>query len=101
VKIGNSAYEVRSLKLGLLCGKIFEYGVPSLREIKVDTKFKQLMVLWEVVIDDKQSYKMQIITLCGQNKCFFNPEAGGTYSNRRVIRHFQKTSMSNGLTFGQ
>ena len=70
MKIENSTYRVGSLKLGLVCGKMVEYSVPKLQEIKLHTEFIQLIVLWEVAIDGEQSYTNHIITLRGQKKSF-------------------------------
>jgi len=67
----NSTYKVGSLKFWLLCEKRLEDEVPTGQEIKVHTKFKQLMLPWEVVIGCEQKDTKHIITLCGQRgKCF-------------------------------
>jgi hypothetical protein len=55
----------------LLCEKTLEDKVPTGQEIKVHTKFKQLMLPWQVVIGCEQRDTKHIITLSGQSgKCF-------------------------------
>ena len=93
MKIENSTCKFGSLKLGFLYRKMLEYGVAELQEIKVHAELKQLVLLWEVVINDEQSYTKHIITLCGQNgKCFLVQKQVVHNSNRRVIRHIQNLS---------